>query len=170
MEKVNPGKYYGVITNYGIFESKAGNLSVFIDVKFEATTDAELVAKKIVELRWFGSLSEKAAPYTLKTLIKLGYKGKNILTLADGPMSKLIEPMKKVSIIVEDKINPKLNTIESKIAFINDVSSKFNNQNPNVTQNVGWINDLAEKLRAEKITTSLDEVKKDDTNLEDIPF
>jgi len=86
------------IKNSEIKESSNGNLFVRID--FETLETGERVA-------WTGFLTEKAKPYCLRDLAKLGYKGtteEDLAALQDGPLG-ILDLAKTYEVDVETEVN-----------------------------------------------------------------
>ena len=61
---MNAGKHFARITGYGISVAKDPTKSDAVTIRFETENDGGIT--------WYGYLSEKAAPFTIKTLMTCG--------------------------------------------------------------------------------------------------
>lgn len=79
MSNYKPGTWRGTVKDYGIGETQAGDPQVFVQFSVEFPDGA-------ADMTWYGSLKEgKAREITLNALLNLGFKGKDVTDLLDGP-------------------------------------------------------------------------------------
>lgn len=98
---IEPGTYRARVVNYTLSNTKAGNPQV--EVLFEFS-QGEGVHESHHQTRWWGQLSEKALPYTLKNLITMGYRGtsnEDFAKLADGVEGGMIDLSTEVDLVLE---------------------------------------------------------------------
>lgn len=94
---ITPGKYEARIVNYDITEDKKGNPQVAVLFSF---TDQE--GPK--EYTWYGGLStEGGRKVTLKALLTMGFKGKNVADLAGGVESHALNVSTPVEIDIQNE-------------------------------------------------------------------
>ena len=87
---VQAGKYVAKVKEHAITEAKSGNMQ--IEITFEIQDEPNLGQT----IRAWMSLSDKAAPYTIKNMVTMGLKGDDLT----GPLDK----EKPVEIVVQDKL------------------------------------------------------------------
>lgn len=123
--KINPGRYYARVSDYGFVASQAGDPLAFIVFAFK---DGEILH----HLTWRGSFKEgKAREITLKALALCSNKiqrGNELVPsivlsgldpLADGKASKMLDMEGEVSIDVELETNPKDGKVYPRIRWVN---------------------------------------------------
>ena len=112
---MEPGKHNAKITDYGISSTQSGKPQVFI--KFNNG------------LTWYGTFKKNDGEpnqVTFKTLITCGFKGTDIMALADGPSGGVLNTDKELELVVENEV---YNGQErQKIKFINDPSMGMQNK------------------------------------------
>lgn len=126
--KINPGRYFAKVVDYGFVESQAGNLLVFVVFSFK---DGE----QVCHLTWYGSFNEgKAREITLKALALLSQKVQRghelvpsivaygIDAMADGKASKMLDVVNEVSIDVDLETNKNTGKTYPRIKWINPAS------------------------------------------------
>jgi len=106
---MDAGKYAAKLTDYGISMTRAGNPQVVLRLMLENGN----------EVYHYMSLSEKAQPYTTKTLVVFGYEGQDLSGIADGPEGGLLNTKKDVEVVMaEDTYN---GVSRMKVKWINEV-------------------------------------------------
>lgn len=101
MSNVQPGTYRARVVNYTLSTTKTGNPQV--EVLFEFS-QGEGVHASHHQIRWWGQLTEKAIPYTLKNLITMGYRGTtndDFARLAEGVEGGMIDLGLEVDLVME---------------------------------------------------------------------
>ena len=119
MRQLEPGRYDGKISNYGMSNTQAGSKQAFI------TFDIAKPEGGNVELTWYGSLNPKpkeeggkaASEWTIATLLDCGFSSQAIEILAAGPDGNSIELGKVMTLVVEDNVWKE--QTNSRIKFIN---------------------------------------------------
>lgn len=99
--QAQPGTYRARVVNYALSSTKAGNPQV--EVLFEFSSGSEHH-----QIRYWGQLSEKALPYTLKNLVTMGYLGttnEDFSKLADGVESGIMDLSTEVELVLESEPN-----------------------------------------------------------------
>lgn len=86
---INPGIYKAKVVSHGISETSKGDPQAYITFSYEDDGTNHSIT-------WYGSFSEKAVPFTVKTLLICGLKGNN-------PAGEL-EINKEVSITIENEV------------------------------------------------------------------
>lgn len=96
MSQYKAGTWIGTVTDYGIPESTSAYPQVY--VTFDVASDPT------VSMTWFGSLKEgKAREITLKALLTLGFQGKDVDVLLDGPDSGAIPIGAQAKLVCEEQ-------------------------------------------------------------------
>lgn len=93
-DKIKPGKYKANILDYGIKETKTGAPQVCIAMNY---LDSD---QDVHEITWFGVLKGGAEEITIETLLRCGMKGNDILALAGGAESDLLDAATTYTIAV----------------------------------------------------------------------
>jgi hypothetical protein len=96
MSQYKAGTYVGHATDYGISETKGGSPQVFVTFEMD-------MAGTPTTMTWQGSLNGGAVPHTLKALVVLGFLGKDVTDLLDGPDSGMLPLNKDVKLVVENQ-------------------------------------------------------------------
>ncbi len=123
--QIEPSTYRSRVVNYTISTTKAGNPQV--EVLFEFS-QGEGVNASHHQMRWWGQMSEKALPYTLKNLITMGYRGtsnEDFAKLADGVESGMIDLSTEVDLVLENETNEETGKSFLKIKWINAPGGGF---------------------------------------------
>lgn len=107
---VKPGTYLATVLNHAITQTQKGDPQAAVSFSF---TDGE----GSHQLTWYGSFSEKAQPFTLKSLLACGLKGNN----PAGPL----EIGKEVSIVVEHDTDDTGKT-RAKVRWVNPIGGYKN--------------------------------------------
>ena len=118
MANMAPGTFKGRIINYTLSNNKKDNPQV--EVLFDYN-DGEAYSGTNHQIRWWGQMTEKALPYTMKTLAILGYKGQkqeDFYKLADGVEGGMLELGEEVDLVLENETNEAGKTFV-KIRYIN---------------------------------------------------
>jgi len=106
---MEPGKYNAKVVDYFMSETRAGNPQVVLKFMME---DGNTIYH-------YMSLSEKAQPYTAKTLAVLGYEGQDVNLLADGPKTNILNLSKTVELVLDnEEWNGKVNL---KVKWVNEL-------------------------------------------------
>lgn len=113
-----PGVYTATILSHAISETKTGNPQAVVVFSFNDSKGPQ-------KITWYGSFSEKAAPYTIKNLITCGLKGNN-------PAGDL-EIGKQVEIVVEIEVDNE-NKERAKVKFINNLGEVRNVIDPSLAK------------------------------------
>lgn len=87
---IRPGTYEATVVNHAITTTQKGDPQAQVQFSLEDSGRPQMIT-------WYGSFSDKAAPYTIKALIACGLEGNN----PAGPL-KLGQ---KVSIVIENEID-----------------------------------------------------------------
>ncbi len=117
MSDLQPGKYVVTVTDHGI-------------VKLNEKPWAKLMFSNGAV--WYGSLSDKAAPYTTKNLVTAGFSGTKLEQLnIDGA----IDPSHKVEIVMDNEDYEKNGETKTvlKVKWINKVAEKMSDADLAVT-------------------------------------
>ena len=94
-EIVRAGTYDARVVDYGVGSNKKGDPQ--IEVKFAFNADGQERT-----LTWFGGVTDKSLPHTMKALHIMGFDGSRMLDeLADGVNSGILDTIGQVSIVVE---------------------------------------------------------------------
>ena len=107
------------IVNYDITENQKGDPQVTILFEYN---EGDSLSGSSHQITWWGHTSEKAMPYTLKSLYTLGYQGKTMqdfLKLADGVEGGALDLAKEVELVLDQETKETGKTFW-KVAFIND--------------------------------------------------
>lgn len=158
---MNDGQFIAKISNYGLQETKNGNVMAVVQFEFE---DHE---HKRHKLSWRGSFNGGALEWTLKTLLICGLYGNDPTILADGPQSGALNTEKEYNITVKQEIGPDGKSYW-KVAWVNEVG--FSNLLSKAGA-VAKLGDLRGQVAALRKETGYD--KKPDIRqekLEEIPF
>jgi hypothetical protein len=107
---MKPGTYLARVASHAISETKKGDPQAV--VTFEVSTNG--ATEKIT---YYGSFSEKAAPYTIKALLACGLKTNN-------PSGDL-EVGKEVSLVIDDDVGTDGKT-RSKVKWVNSLGATRN--------------------------------------------
>lgn len=121
---VDPGTYRSRVVNYTLSNTKAGNPQV--EVLFEFS-QGDGLSSTHHQIRWWGQLSEKALPYTLKNLITMGYRGttnEDFAKLADGVEGGMIDLGVEVDLVLENETSEQGKTF-LKVKWINALGGVF---------------------------------------------
>lgn len=160
------GQHLVKICDFGFNEKKEGKTpSLFVE--FE-NSDGE-------RMRWFGYLSEKARPWTMKTLMTMGFTG-NWDSFSGGIMDCLnIDKEFSVTVGESEYNHPTTGEIKTskKIDWINDPEA--GPKKADLGQSVSIVKEMnlkAEfaKLEQERNQQKLPLTEKKTVNAEDIPF
>lgn len=111
---VQAGKYVAKVKEHAITETKSGNMQVEITFEIQDESPHGLHGQTI---RAWMSLSDKAAPYTIKNLVTMGLKGDDIT----GPLDK----EKPVEIVVQDEAGLD-GKMRAKVRFVNPLGQVRN--------------------------------------------
>lgn len=107
MAQLQPGTFKARIVNYTISTTQKGDPQ--IEVLFEFNDgDAIQTGGTNHQVRWWGYLTEKAIPYTLKALEVMGFKGKtddDFSKLADGVEGGMLDIGKDLLLVLEEETN-----------------------------------------------------------------
>lgn len=115
--KIEAGIYEAKIIDYGIGQTKAGDPQVMILFEYNDNDGQRH------ELIWYGSLKEKAIPYTMKTLLYCGMNCNDPMELAEGIPSNILDAATPLKITVElEQKNDGTGTF-AKIAWVNRAST-----------------------------------------------
>ena len=103
---INPGKYKAQATEAHLDQSKRGTDYIAVALKLDSVPD---------ELVWYGYLTEKTAPRTMKALRAMGWTGDDIETAESSDGSSL--PTKVEAVVeldaYEGKVRPKVQWINA---------------------------------------------------------
>ena len=113
------------LTDYGVSETKSGDLQVFMQFDVEGEDEDLNVFKKMT---YFGSLKGAAMPFTLDALAAVGYKGKDMSDLVEGVDGGALKLGVAVSVAVGN--NEYNGTVTRKIAFVNAPGSSVKHADP----------------------------------------
>lgn len=104
MANMQPGTFKAKILNYTISNTKTGNPQVEILFGYN-DGDTSSIGGTHHQITWWGHLTEKATPITLKALDAMGFKGKtdeDFARLADGVEGGMLDIEKEVSLVLEE--------------------------------------------------------------------
>jgi hypothetical protein len=107
MANMQPGTYRARIENYTISTTKSGNPQV--EVLFTYHDGPTPYSGTPHQVRWYGHMTEKALPYTLKTLAIMGCKAKtdeDFAKLADGIEGGILDHSQEVDLVLDWETNP----------------------------------------------------------------
>ena len=90
---IEPGTYKAKLIDYGITESSNGKPTVVL----------KFINENGDEISHWMYLTEKAQPYTAKTLMVFGYNGEDLTQLAAGTEGGLLDTTKEVEIVMENE-------------------------------------------------------------------
>lgn len=158
---MNEGQFTARISNYGLQETKNGNVMAVIQFEFE---DSESKKQK---LSWRGSFNGGALEWTLKTLLICGLFGNDPTVIADGPSSGALNMDKEFNITVKQEYGQD-GKAYWKVTWVNEVG--FSNL-LNKAGAVAKLGDLRAQVAALRKETGYDkkpEIKQE--KLEEIPF
>lgn len=90
-----PGNYPAKIVDFGLMKSSAGlpMAAVMFEYKMADGGGTQRIT-------WFGSFKDGARPYTVDTLVRMGFAGKNGAELAKGNGSGVLDQTKELEIVV----------------------------------------------------------------------
>ena len=158
---MNEGQFTAKISNYGLQETKNGNVMAVVQFEFE---DSE---SKRHKLSWRGSFNGGALEWTLKTLLICGLTGNDPTVIADGPSSGVLNMEKEFNITIKHEIGTD-GKAYWKVAWVNEVG--FSNLLTKAGA-VAKLGDLRAQVAALRKETGYDkkaEIKQE--KLEEIPF
>lgn len=105
MSQLQTGTFKAKIINYTLSQNKSGNPQV--EVLFEFNDgDGSQVGGTNHQVRWWGQLTEKSIPWTLKALEVMGFRGKtddDFAKLADGVEGGMLDLARDVSLVLEEE-------------------------------------------------------------------
>jgi hypothetical protein len=92
------GTFKGRVTDYGIGETKGGEPKVVVSFEVEFPTGT-------ANMKWDGHLNAgKAREITMKALVNtLGFRGRDIAELIDGPDSNAISTGREANLVIENE-------------------------------------------------------------------
>jgi hypothetical protein len=94
MNTIQPGTYHARIQRYEMGETDKGTPYVRVLLAVE---DGGMNPS---EISYFGYLTEKSAPYTLRTLLTMGFTGSDPLDLADAAKGNLLTT-EELDVVIE---------------------------------------------------------------------
>lgn len=158
---MNEGQFTAKISNYGLQETKNGNVMAVVQFEFDDTES------KRQKLSWRGSFNGGALEWTLKTLLICGLIGNDPTVIADGPSSGALNTDKEFNISVKHEIGND-GKAYWKVSWVNEVG--FSNLLNKVSA-VAKLGDLRAQVATLRKETGYDkksEIKQQ--KLEEIPF
>jgi hypothetical protein len=179
MANMQPGIFKARIVNYQISNNKKDNPQV--EVLFEFV-DGDGLSGTSHQIRWWGQLTEKAMPYTFKTLATLGYKGEtqeDFYKLSDGVEGGMLDLGVEVELVLENETKDDGKTFV-KIKYINAANRGFKNGMTRAEAKVklGALNIAGQMALARQELGIKNEPKRpvspaakvNETDLDDLPF
>lgn len=92
------GTWIGKVVDYGVTETKDGAPAVFVSFDVDMKDDG------VNNMTWRGSLKEgKGREITLKALLALGFRGRDVSELIDGPDSNMIDVGREAKLVCENE-------------------------------------------------------------------
>jgi hypothetical protein len=154
---IEPGTYTARIADYGVSTTNAGSPQIVIKFAFKDPANQERY------LTWFGNLSEKAIPFTMKALAVCGLS-KDLEYVADGPDGGALDTLQEVSIVVAQE-NDLEGHLVNRVQWVNRLGgSVFRNAltRQDAKVRLGAINWKGQLAQAKK-DLGLDQTKKTQT-------
>lgn len=108
------GNFLGKITDYGISETKSNKPQVFVKFTFPFEQGTS-------SLTWFSGFVGGQKDITLKALLDMGFApGSQLMALAQGPMSGLLNMDKDLSLDVQEEMKQDGSGMRTLIQWVND--------------------------------------------------
>ena len=106
-----PGTYTAKVVDFGLMKSKAGLPMAAVMFEYQMKEGGS------DRLTWFGSFKDGARKFSIETLVRLGFKGKNGADLVRGNGSGVLDQTKDFEIVVANEAYE--GKTRSKIKFVN---------------------------------------------------
>jgi hypothetical protein len=111
--KMKEGTFVAKAVDHAISETRAGDPQVCVAFQFETDEGTQ-------NLTWYGSLKEKALPYTADALIALGFLGTDLSLLSDSFNGNLLPNEVKIVVANERVLD---GNVYPRVKWINNLSS-----------------------------------------------
>lgn len=90
---MNDGTYKGHVADYGAATNSKGQPQIVVKFKIQTPEGDQF-------LNWYGFFSEKSTPFTLKTLLLLGFTGNDISVLSQGVASNSLSTTQEYDLAI----------------------------------------------------------------------
>lgn len=106
-----PGSYEAKVIDFGIMKSKNGSPMAAVMFEYKIPTGGT------ERITWFGSFNGGAREFTVETLIRLGFVGKNGAELNKGNGSGVLNQEKTFEVVLKNETY--MDKTRTKVAFVN---------------------------------------------------
>lgn len=116
MITLKPGTYKACPMDWGVSKTKTGTEQIFVNIAVSGINpDGQ---EDLVNITWFGFLTEKAKDRTIEAIYKMGFNG-DFEGLALGHDSKALDVSKTIMVVTENEEYE--GETNSKIKWINEI-------------------------------------------------